>query len=54
MRYKPGPLAGVRVLEIGQYTAAPTAGDMLADMGAEVVKLELPPHGDLTRVIAPR
>jgi len=53
MGHKPGPLAGVRVLEIGQYIAAPTAGNMLADMGAEVVKLELPPHGDLTRVSRP-
>jgi crotonobetainyl-CoA:carnitine CoA-transferase CaiB-like acyl-CoA transferase len=41
------------VLEIGQYLAAPTAGQMLADMGAEVVKLEMPPHGDLTRTSRP-
>ncbi|MBM7367656.1 CaiB/BaiF CoA transferase family protein [Gordonia hydrophobica] len=34
------PLAGVRVLELGNYIAAPTAGRMLADFGAEVIKIE--------------
>nr|WP_221247380.1 CoA transferase [Gordonia humi] len=34
------PLDGVRVLELGNYIAAPTAGRMLADFGAEVVKVE--------------
>ena len=42
-------LSGVRVLEAGQYIAGPVAGKMLADMGAEVVKLEMPPIGDYTR-----
>lgn len=42
-------LAGVRVLEISQYIAGPLVGRMMADMGAEVVKLELAPTGDLTR-----
>jgi CoA:oxalate CoA-transferase len=42
-------LNGVRVLEMGQYIAGPVAGKMMADMGAEVVKLEMPPIGDYTR-----
>jgi CoA:oxalate CoA-transferase len=42
-------LGGVRVLEISQYIAGPLLGRMMADMGAEVVKLELAPVGDLTR-----
>jgi CoA:oxalate CoA-transferase len=37
------------VLEISQYIAGPMVGRMMADMGAEVVKLELAPKGDLTR-----
>src|SRR4029079_5299912 len=43
------PLAGVRVLELGNYIAAPTAGRMLADFGAEVVKVERPVTGDELR-----
>lgn len=43
------PLAGVRVLELGNYIAAPTAGRMLADFGAEVVKVERPRTGDELR-----
>ncbi len=42
-------LSGVRVLEMGQYIAGPVAGKMLADLGAEVVKLEMPPVGDFVR-----
>src|SRR4029079_5856250 len=40
------PLAGVRVLELGNYIATPTAGRMLADFGAEVIKVERPVTGD--------
>jgi formyl-CoA transferase len=43
------PLAGVRVLELGNYIAAPTAGRMLADFGAEVIKVERPLTGDELR-----
>ena len=43
------PLAGVRVLELGNYIAAPTAGRMLADFGAEVIKVERPGTGDEVR-----
>lgn len=43
------PLAGVRVLELGNYIAAPTAGRLLADFGAEVIKVERPRAGDELR-----
>lgn len=43
------PLAGLRVLELGNYIAAPTAGRLLADFGAEVVKVERPRTGDELR-----
>ncbi len=42
---RPGALAGIRVLEIAQALAIPFAGELLADMGADVVKVE-PPSGD--------
>jgi len=45
----PGPLAGMRVLELAQIMAGPTAGMMLADMGADVVKVEKLPGGDDSR-----
>jgi crotonobetainyl-CoA:carnitine CoA-transferase CaiB-like acyl-CoA transferase len=45
----PGPLAGVRVLEVGQYVAGPMAAMMLADLGADVVKVEPPGKGDAFR-----
>ncbi|MEP1197921.1 CaiB/BaiF CoA transferase family protein [Tateyamaria sp.] len=40
------PLAGVRVLEFGQIAAGPFAGSLLADLGADVVKVERPDGGD--------
>ncbi|MCP5083996.1 MAG: CoA transferase [Alphaproteobacteria bacterium] len=40
------PLAGVRVLEFGQIAAGPYAGSLLADLGADVVKIERPDGGD--------
>ncbi|HLL78493.1 MAG TPA: CoA transferase [Ktedonobacteraceae bacterium] len=43
------PLAGVRVLELGSFVAAPLATRMLADFGAEVIKVEPPGRGDELR-----
>jgi crotonobetainyl-CoA:carnitine CoA-transferase CaiB-like acyl-CoA transferase len=45
----PGPLSGVRVLELAQIMAGPTCGMLLADMGADVVKIEKLPGGDDAR-----
>ena len=45
----PGALEGVRVLEIGQLIAGPFSGQLLADFGAEVIKIELPGRGDPMR-----
>ena len=44
-----GPLAGLRVLELAQIMAGPTCGALLADLGAEVIKVEKMPGGDDTR-----
>jgi crotonobetainyl-CoA:carnitine CoA-transferase CaiB-like acyl-CoA transferase len=47
-------LQGVRVLELGSMYAAPTAGRMLRDFGADVVKVEQPGQGDYARQWQPR
>lgn len=44
-----GPLAGIRVLELGQLIAAPFATKILAEFGAEVIKVESPKEGDPLR-----
>ncbi len=43
------PLDGIRVLELGNYIAAPTAGRILGDFGADVIKVERPKTGDELR-----
>ncbi|MGI4878527.1 MAG: CaiB/BaiF CoA transferase family protein [Janthinobacterium lividum] len=45
----PAPLKGVRVLELARILAGPWAGQLLADLGAEVIKVERPGEGDDTR-----
>lgn len=52
-RTSPGPLAGVRVLEATNYGAGPFCGMVLADFGAESVKIEAPGQGDPVRQIPP-
>ena len=48
-----GPLAGYRVLELGSTIAGPFCGRLLADFGAEVIKVE-PPEGDAVRTMGKR
>ena len=53
MTDKKGPLSGLKVIEVAQYAAGPFAGLLLADLGADVVKIERPEGGDLLRSWAP-
>lgn len=48
-----GPLNGVRVLDVGTMIAAPYGAALLADFGADVVKVEMPGSGDSSRNLAP-
>jgi crotonobetainyl-CoA:carnitine CoA-transferase CaiB-like acyl-CoA transferase len=49
----PGPLAGIRVLELARILAGPWAGQILADLGADVIKVEREGAGDDTRAWGP-
>jgi crotonobetainyl-CoA:carnitine CoA-transferase CaiB-like acyl-CoA transferase len=48
-----GPLTGIKVLELAHIMSGPTAGMLLADMGADVIKVEKIPGGDDTRRFSP-
>ena len=48
-----GPLSGIRVLDLSRVLAAPWAGQNLADLGAEVIKVERPKVGDDSRAFGP-
>ena len=47
------PLKGVRVIELARILAGPWAGQLLADLGADVIKVESPDGGDDTRKWGP-
>jgi crotonobetainyl-CoA:carnitine CoA-transferase CaiB-like acyl-CoA transferase len=46
------PLAGLKVIELANFIAGPLCGTLLADMGADVIKVE-PPNGDMARATPP-
>ena len=48
-----GPLAGIKIVDLSQIVSGPMAATMLADQGAEVIKVESP-HGDPVRSLGPR
>ncbi len=49
----PGPLAGLKVLDVATIIAAPFAATLLADYGADVLKIEMPGQGDGVRTFPP-
>ena len=49
----PGPLSHIRVLDLSRVLAGPWAGQNLADLGAEVIKVERPKFGDDSRTYGP-
>ncbi|HBS30532.1 MAG TPA: CoA transferase, partial [Parvularcula sp.] len=48
-----GPLAGVRILDLTRVLAGPYCTTLLYELGAEILKIEMPGHGDDTRAFPP-
>ena len=53
MQQNAGPLTGVQILDISTMIAAPFGATLLADLGADVIKVELPNKGDTLRTVGP-
>ncbi len=49
-----GPLKNIRILELGHVVAGPLAATLLADFGADVIKIEAPGAGDMVRELGPK
>src|SRR6478609_9116088 len=47
------PLSGIKVIDMTRVLAGPIAGQMLGDLGAEVIKIERPGNGDDSRALGP-
>ena len=50
----PGPLGGIKVIDLTRVLAGPFMTQILGDLGAEILKIETPGYGDETRTFAPK